>query len=582
MSKNLSRREFLKGAAAGAVGVASAGLLGACATAATEEAATAPVATPQVITETVVEKKVFNEPAKWDYETDVVVIGTGTSMYGVAKLAESGLDVIAIDAYPTLGGSAGFSGAVLWLPNNPKAQERGDSKELSKKYIAQGSNYSNVEDELVDAFLDNVGPMLEFMDPLMENSQYGLKYCISPELGDYHPHWEGGIVEGRSVDWRPGGDNVNYNRSATNWRLAYLEIAEQLGVQLMASTKMTEFVYRFGDDGIPEVLGIIAEQDGKKVAMKANKAVLFAPGGFEWNWDMQRDFTTVVDAFACSTSTNDGTAFKAVQALGPELTNMCYQFGIVCYEEKAKEQRENGAPANIVFEHHNPHVIMVNMDGRRFMNEAADYATQNRQFGHVNTYGDNLLTNVPAWTVCDQQAVEAGFPNGAFEGDVDERGIFPYFIGADTLEELADKIGVNKEKFLGEIERFNGFVEKGHDDDFYRGDSAFDRIFFQRNVKTTEDNVYRTLGKIEKPPFYAGKVAPCTLGTCGGPRINGKAQIKHISGNVIKRLYGCGNGTGAGGPGKAYGGAGGTLGIGFTCGYIAANTIIESEKEDWA
>lgn len=569
MSKTISRREFLKGAAVGAVGVASAGLLGACSTTAQGNSAANPAG------------KIFNEPAKWDYEADVVVIGTGTSMYGVSKLAQAGLDVIAIDAYPTCGGSAGFSGAVLWLPNNPKAQELGDNREKSKKYIQQGALYSNVEDELIDAFLDNVTPMLEFIDPLMEKSKYNLKYCVSPQLGDYHPHWEGGMVEGRSVDWRPGGDNVNNQRNAASWRLAYLEIAEQLGAKLMPSTKMTKFVYRFDAEGVPEVLGIIAEQDGKEIAFKAKKAVLFAPGGFEWNWELQRDFTAVVDAYPCSTSTNDGTAFKAVQVLGPELTNMSYQFGILCYEEKAKEQFANGLPVNIVFEHHNPHCIMVNMEGRRFMNEAADYATQNRQFGHVNTWGKNVLTNVPAWTVCDQQAVEAGFPNGAFEGDVDERGIFPYFLSANTLEELADKMGVNKANFLDEIQRFNSFVEKGHDDDFYRGDSPFDRIFFQRNVATTEDNVYRTLGKIEKPPFFAGKVAPCTLGTCGGPRINGKAQVKHVSGKVIKRLYGCGNATGAGGPGKAYGGAGGTLGIGFTFGYIAACNIIENEKKDW-
>ena len=565
---NISRRDFLKKAAVGAVAVAGASTLKNVSVFADEEAPAA--------------GKIYNEPAEWDYEADVVTIGTGTSMYGTIRMAKEGLDVIAIDAFATAGGSAGFSGAVLWLPNNSLAQERGDTRELSRKYIEQGVGMANVKDDLIDAFLDNTGPMCDYMDPLFMESSYHLGYCVSPELGDYHPHWEGGIVEGRSVDWRPDKDNVNNDRDAVKWRAAYLEIAESVGVNIMTSTKMTKFVYRYDADNVPEVLGIIAEQDGKEIAIKAKKAVLYAPGGFEWNFELQRDFSAVPDSYPCSTSTNDGTAFKALMPLGPELTNMSAQFGIVTYEEIAKEQFAKGAPAAIVFNHHNPHAIVVNMEGKRFMNEAAEYATQHKQFYTTNSFGENVRANVPAWMVCDQQRVDGPmiFTNGAFEGDLDERGVPSYFISADTLEELADMMGVNKEKFLAEVERFNGFCDQGHDDDFYRGDTDFDRIFFQY-TKDIPNDVYRTLGKIEKPPFYAAKMVPCTLGTCGGPRINGKAQIMHVSGAPIGRLYGCGNGTGCGGPGTAYGGAGGTLGIGFTMGFVAGGEILDNMTEDW-
>ncbi|MDO4549361.1 MAG: FAD-binding protein [Clostridia bacterium] len=571
MGKNkstISRRDFLKSAAIGAATVAGANLIGGI---------------PAIAESEIVPGKIYNEPASWDYEADVVTVGTGTSMYGTTRMANEGLKVIAIDAFAVAGGSAGFSGAVLWLPNNPLSREMGDTRELSREYVVHGCGMANVKDDVIDAFLDNTTPMLEYMDPLFMESSYQLGYCVSPELGDYHPHWQGGMVEGRSVDWRPNKDNVNYNRDAVKWRAAYLEIAEKAGVQIMTSTKMTKFVYRFDEEDVPEVLGIIAEQDGRQIAIKAKKAVLFAPGGFEWNWEMQRDFSAVPDSYPCSTSTNDGTALKAIMPLGPELTNMSAQFGILTFEDRAKEQMPMGAPAAIIFQHHNPHCIMVNMEGRRFMNEAADYATQHKQFYHSNTYGDNVRTNGPCWLVCDQQKIEspAGFISGAYEGDLDERGVFPYIKSADTLEELADIMGVNKENFLAEVEKFNKFVEQGRDDDFHRGESRFDNIFFQYCADTPED-VYRTLGKIEKPPFYAGKVVPCTLGTCGGPRINGKAQVMHVSGKPIARLYGCGNGTGCGGPGTAYGGAGGTLGIGFTMGFIAGGEIVENVKEDWA
>ena len=119
MGKKMTRRSFMKGTAAGALGLASVGLMGGSVLA--EEAA------PQL--------KAINEPEQWDYESDVVVIGTGTSCYGTIKLADSGLSVIAIEAYATAGGTTGISGGMQWLPNNHFSQELGDTREKSLAYV---------------------------------------------------------------------------------------------------------------------------------------------------------------------------------------------------------------------------------------------------------------------------------------------------------------------------------------------------------------------------------------------------------------------------------------------------------------
>mgnify|MGYP002652105300 FL=1 len=83
---------------------------------------------------------------------------------------------------------------------------------------------------------------------------------------------------------------------------------------------------------------------------------------------------------------------------------------------------------------------------------------------------------------------------------------------------------------------------------------------------------YRTLGLIDRAPFYAVKMESGALGAAGGPRTNGDAQVLDWAGNPIPGLYAAGNVMSAV-LGKAYGGAGGTLGPGLTFGYLAGKHL---------
>lgn len=560
--RKLSRRDFLKKASIGAVGTVALTSMSSLAFGEAEQT----------------NERVYNNPSAWDYEADVVTIGSGTSMYGVIKMAHTGLDVIVVDAFVVPGGSASFSGGVAWLPNTKYACELGDSREKAYRYIRQGIGSGYATDEMIYAFIDNTQPMLDFIDPILEQTSYKVTSNIKAKYPDYHPHWENGLNYGRSVTWNTTDPDMVVKDPVANWANSYIEAAKTHGARIMTSTKMTKFVWRNDAQGVPEVLGVICVQDGKEIAIKARRAVLFAPGGFEWNFDLQKAFLAIPESYPCSTSTNDGTAFNAVMALAPRLNNMANQFGHLSYKVKAKEQFEKGSPCNYMWNRHKPHSICVNKHGHRFFNEACDYPTAQKQFFDWNSYGNPGVKNLPAWLICDHQMIEDGFNIGRYMGDVDERGVPPYFYMADTLEELAEQIGINKENLLDTVKRFNEFVADGCDKDFHRGESYFDQNFM---ADTSKEGVHRTLGTIEKGPFYAGEIGPTTLGSCGGPIINGKAQIIHTSGAPIGRLYGCGNGTGYGGPGQGYGGAGGTLGPGFVMGYVAACTIVDEEKETW-
>lgn len=67
--------------------------------------------------------------------------------------------------------------------------------------------------------------------------------------------------------------------------------------------------------------------------------------------------------------------------------------------------------------------------------------------------------------------------------------------------------------------RFNLLAGSGRDDDFHRGDSAHDRYYGDPTVTPNP-----CLGPIDRGPFYAVKVVPGDLGTCGGVRCDGYAR----------------------------------------------------------
>ena len=140
----------------------------------------------------------------------------------------------------------------------------------------------------------------------------------------------------------------------------------------------------------------------------------------------------------------------------------------------------------------------------------------------------------------------------------------PWFQNAETLGELADLIGVDSDPLEETVRSFNAGVLKGHDDDFSRGDNTYDNFWGDQSF----DPPYCTLGVLDKPPFYAIKMEAGTIGTNGGPKTNGSAQVLDWEDNVIEGLYAAGNAM-ASVMTSVYAGAGGTLDPALTFGYIA-------------
>jgi succinate dehydrogenase/fumarate reductase flavoprotein subunit len=209
-----------------------------------------------------------------------------------------------------------------------------------------------------------------------------------------------------------------------------------------------------------------------------------------------------------------------------------------------------------------PHSIMVNKKGRRFADEAANYNALGAAF-HVLDVTEFDYVNHPAWLVFDDHYLRryglAGFKAG--EG----RPTPDWMVEAPDLATLASRIEVPAEGLAETVARWNEHAAEGRDPDFRRGESLHDRWW---GDSTLGDGPESTLGPLDTPPYYAVRVYSGCLGTKGGPRTDGDAQVLDVDGQPIGGLYAAGN-VMASVLGMTYGGAGGTLGPAMVFGFLA-------------
>ncbi len=144
---------------------------------------------------------------------------------------------------------------------------------------------------------------------------------------------------------------------------------------------------------------------------------------------------------------------------------------------------------------------------------------------------------------------------------------------ASSFEELAAKIGVPAAELRSTAERFNELARQGHDDDFNRGDSAYDNYYGDPTLPNPN------LAPLGKPPYLAFQIILGDLGTSGGLLTDEHARVLREDGSVIAGLYATGNASAAV-MGRSYAGAGATIGPAMTFGYVAAQHISENSNRE--
>src|SRR3546814_7636834 len=100
------------------------------------------------------------------------------------------------------------------------------------------------------------------------------------------------------------------------------------------------------------------------------------------------------------------------------------------------------------------------------------------------------------------------------------------------------KCAIEPARLTATVDRFNRFALAGRDEDLHRGESAYDRFSGDPLIKPNPN-----LGPIEKPPFYAVRLCPGDVGTCGGIMTDDIGRVLRPDGSTIAGLYATGNST---------------------------------------
>jgi 3-oxosteroid 1-dehydrogenase len=556
---------------------------------------------------------------------DVVIVGAGAGGMLTAILAHDlGLRCLVIEQSDRYGGTSAVSGGAIWIPNNKDIRDE-DSADAALLYLrgctedkvseAKLSRYVEAS-PFVPAYLKSLG-VEYYSHPVMSYPDYypqlpgamarGRTMFVKPmdgavlgeeffRLRESYPEFkllgkitldlpEGGQIAGKYPGWRRALARLLFNYwSDFSWRRRTyrdrrLAIGNALigglrnamlerGIALSLKTRLTRIVH---EDG--RVSGIVANQEGREIRISAGSAVVIASGGFEQSQELRTRYLDQPTEYRWSATpreNNRGDALLAALDIGAdvEFLNEAWWAPVVTLPSREAPNTTRSVP--LFFERGYPHSLAVNRLGKRFVNEICSY----HQFGQA-MLRDNAATgaNLPCWFIFDATFREKYPLGGLLPGKIvpDRKLPADWFDNllyrAETLESLAEAIGLPRQSFLDSVARFNADAETGVDTEFGRGGNVYNQFFGD-----PAHGPNKVLGPVVRAPFYAVRLDLGDIGTKGGPKTDENANVVDRNGAPIPGLYAIGNAAGSV-MGGAYPGAGATLGAAMTFGYVAAGHI---------
>jgi 3-oxosteroid 1-dehydrogenase len=333
-----------------------------------------------------------------------------------------------------------------------------------------------------------------------------------------------------------------------------LQAALKAGVEIRTDSPVKELIL---EDGA--VVGVVTVKDGKPCRVGARNGVLLNAGGFAHNQAMRDQYIPHTRAEWTHAAPGDtGDMHQLLMKMGAAMAQMEEMVGNQMTLPPGADK-----PAGAQMELAKPHAFLVDQTGERYMNEGGSYMA----FCKGMLERHETVPAVHSWMIMDRQYMRNYMLGGHMPGENKPRAWFEqgFLHRADTLEGLAKAIGIEPAKLKATTERFNAFVRQGRDEDFRRGDRAYDRFLGDR----THESAAATLGTVEAGPFYAVAIYPGDVGTYGGVVTDAYARVIMQDGSVLPGLYATGTTT-AGVMGRAYPGAGCSIGPSFTWGYVAA------------
>ena len=509
MSNNFSRRTFLKGAAAGVAGVAAMGLIG------------APV--------------LAEESEAFDIETEVLVVGAGgAGVSAAAEAAAAGAKVLVLEKAGIMGGTTNLSGGVMQAAGTKYQKEFTDYQDDTPEKHAElwiKAGEGTVDEELVTDLAKGAPEHIAWLADtcgIKWTSIYGhchIPYVPNELMADRIHVYEGGGAAGS------GGIYVQ----------AVWAVAEKNGAEMQMNTEAKRLI----QDADGTVIGVVAEQGGKELRIKASKGVILCTASIDQNVEMAKrlspqQYYDLNNGICMSVGTDTGDGIRMGMEIGADVMGFG---GCIDFCGKTGSGTDNRTPTFPSF--------IVNQNGFRFVCEDATYAYHYRAI-----FQQSVALNGATYMIFGKSsittsvAVASGYASWTEESANAEVEAGTLFYG-ETIEELAEAIGVPAANLKAQLEMWNAYAKAGED-------TQFGRLTGLEEITG---------------PFYAYKNVAFNLGALGGLKINVNTEVIDVNGNVIPHLYAAGLNAG-GWIGPYYPGSGtavmGTVHWGRRAGAVAA------------
>lgn len=415
-------------------------------------------------------------PAAEDATTEIVVVGAGgAGMTAAIRAAELGKKVILLEKMGMVGGNTAMATTAYYAIGSRTQEAQGETATAEDFYnwlMSKGTDQYPMDPEMTRVIVDKSGAAINWMMDI--GTDFGRvfnKFSHSPTDGS-----------------APGVSIVN----------ALKNKMDEMGLDYRLENAATSIV--LNDQG--KVAGVTVSSPNGDYTIYAD-AVILAAGGYAANPEMLAQYDARWASLGCSSSKGqNGDAIRMAIAIGADVSSIdnIKVNPTVLYNGdnllSMSTLRSNGG-------------LLVNKLGKRFYNESGNY-----------TLTSAALLEQPdqiAYMVFDATMLKIGLMASYKEAG--------YFIEAATIEELAEKTGIDAKGLADEIARNQEFAAKGVDEDFGRTNLTI---------------------KFDNAPFYAVKVYPAAQGTFGGLKVNTGAEVIDVNGNVIEGLYAAGETAGEG------------------------------------
>ncbi len=485
-------------------------------------------------------------------DADIIIVGAGGAGLSAAiHAAEAGAEkVIVLEKTAKTGGALNFTSGSMSAAGTIIQKEEG-IEDTVESYIADiinnGDDFGGKPNkELIEVYANNATEVFDWLyeNGLKDATWRGAKAVFAPEHALYSV----------ARTYKPSPvDSTNY-KSAAHEVLDKLVNADSR-IEVITMTEARELITN--ENG--QVVGVKAiGPDGNEVSYTSTNGVIVCTGGYSSNSKLMGAYAAEGEYYLAGGAPGaDGYGIYMMQLVGAGITAMdcipTFPMGLVSRTDSTKGQIASTYTWKAG-------AITVNKNGERFCNETEDVVSirevaleKQPEAVLYDIYTDEILADL-------NEAGGAVFMNYYFyEGGLGDHVMY----SADSIEELAELIGVPAENLKNTIETYNAAVDAGYDAEF------------GRKLDGTDDNYNLAINKIEGEKYYAIRLHALCVMTLGGVTCNANMQVLDETNNVIPGLYAAGECVG-GIWGKFVSGGTGVMGP-IVFGKIAAQHAMTNE-----